>query len=84
MSEPLAAYLFENESENMAGVCLTPDATGLPALKKGDWVLRTKFALAVDQPTSIGMNPEPILRGLAANGYFIWSRNLMKPFGTSQ
>jgi hypothetical protein len=84
MTEALTVYLFENDAEDTFGVCRTAQASALPAPRAGTWTLKLKFDLAVDQPNPIGIAPEPVLRGLAANGYFVWSRHEINPFGTSQ
>lgn len=82
MSDPLTVYLFENSADDTIGICQTASGAILP--RTGAWHLKLSFPLAVDQPTPIGISPEPILRGLTANGYFVCDRNQISPFGTSQ
>lgn len=84
MSDPLTVYLFENSADDTIGICQTASGALLPTPRTGAWHLKLAFPLAVDQPTSIGIDPEPILRGLTANGYFVCNRNQINPFGTSQ
>lgn len=83
MGETLTAYLFESDADDALAVALVSSAAGLP-LVRGTWVLKLKFVLAVGLPTPFGLDPEPILRGIAANGYFAWDRKRLSPFGTSQ
>lgn len=84
MSETVPAYFFENEADGLGAVVLTQSATGLPPPSCGSWELRAKFRLGVHYPTPMGLDPEPILRGLVARGYFMWGRERIIPFGTSQ
>lgn len=84
MTEALTVYLFGNTLEDTLAVCCDPAGSSLPAPRTGSWTLKLAFPLAVDQPNPIGINPEPILRGLAANGFFVWHRDQVEPFGTSQ
>lgn len=84
MTEALTVYLFENALEDKLGVTCESSGSSLPLQGAGVWTLKLKFALAVDRPNPIGINPEPILRGLTANGYFVWSQHGTEPFGTSQ
>ncbi len=84
MTEPLTVYLFENDAEDTFAISRTANIAALPAPRAGAWTLKLKFGLAVDRPNPIGIAPEPILRGLAGNGYFVWSRHQINPFGTSQ
>lgn len=81
VTETTCAYLFCNEAENLGAVALTPSGEGLPF---GSWVLQTQFELAVQLPTPMGLDPEPILRGIKANGHFVWRIAQIIPFGTSQ
>jgi hypothetical protein len=79
------AYLFR-ASDNPSIHAVTRDALGskLPAQESGGkWVLDRQFALGVREVMPIKVAPEPILRGLAADGYFIWCEG-SNPFGTSQ
>ncbi len=79
------AYLF-SASDNPSIHAVTRDALGskLPAHESGrEWVLDPEFVLGVREVMPIKVAPEPILRRLAADGYFIWCEG-SNPFGTSQ
>lgn len=79
------AYLFK-ASGNCSVHAVTRDALGsnLPAQDSGGaWVFDREFALGVREVMSINVAPEPVLRGLAADGYFVWCEG-SNPVGTSQ
>ena len=77
------AYLFQcGESELFA---VSRDQTGVNIPKNEcaeGWQLREMFRLGVRESVPAPIQPEPILRGVAANGCFIWRRGTMH--GTSQ
>lgn len=79
------AFLFEQESSELLGVSLRADGGDLP---QGDaaepWRFLREFLLGVHEPVPEAVDPEPILRGIAAQGYFVWRRRRTEPFGTSQ
>jgi hypothetical protein len=77
------AYLFRARADD-ARYAITRDRTGgnLPETATG-WVFQTAFALGVREAMPIHAAPEPVLRGLQADGYFI-SREGSNPKGTSQ
>jgi hypothetical protein len=43
-----------------------------------------QFELGVHEAVPAAMNPEPILRGIRANGYYVWSDASGSPSGTTQ
>jgi hypothetical protein len=79
------AYLFR-ALDDPAKFAITRDRSGanLPVdSQPGGWVFETAFALGVREAMPIHASPEPVLRGLQANGYFI-SCDGSNPKGTSQ
>lgn len=79
------AYLFR-ASNDPSTHAVTRDALGsnLPSqADAGDWTLDREFALGVREVMPINIAPEPVLRGLVADGYFVWS-DRSNPKGTSQ
>ena len=52
---------------------------------RAGWILREEFQLSVQHPVPAAIAPEPILRGIAAQGYYIWRSGYAgRPKGTSQ
>lgn len=79
------AFLFVSRSDTFTyAVCRDPHCAKL--LSDGTesgWTRQAKFALGVREAMPIPVAPEPVLRGLEANGYYIW-RDGSNPKGTSQ
>lgn len=79
------AYLFR--ASNDSGVfAVTRQRLGdnLPDLDgQAEWVFDQEFALGVREAMPIHVAPEPVLRGLLADGYFLWCKG-SNPVGTSQ
>lgn len=88
MVEPLpdgarTAFLFQ--CGNGPWFAVSHDKTGanIPTAECSEgWQLRTRFALGVQEAMPVAIEPEPILRGIDANGYFVWRMGSI--FGTSQ
>jgi len=79
------AFLFVSRGDpsTYAGT-RDPDGGNLPeAGAASGWVLKQEFALGVREAMPVHVAPEPVLRGLEADGYFIW-REGSNPKGTSQ
>jgi hypothetical protein len=79
------AYLFESINDPSTHA-VTRDVRGsnLPcAGEHGGWTFDREFALGVREVMPINIAPEPVLRGLVADGYFVWS-DRSNPKGTSQ
>ena len=70
--DALRAYLFRSVGDPEL-VAVARDSTGatLPS-NSGGWQLEQAFALGVHEALPVAMNPEPIMRGIMANGYFMW------------
>jgi hypothetical protein len=80
-----AAYLFYGRQDPTIHA-VSRDATGANIPTEGapqGWVLDQRIALGVREAMPVHIAPEPVLRGLHANGFFIW-RDRSNPVGTSQ
>ena len=79
------AYLFRASNDPAVyAVTRQPLGANLPALDgQAEWVLDREFALGVREAMPIHVAPEPVLRGLLADGYFMWCKG-SNPVGTSQ
>jgi hypothetical protein len=81
------AYLFACAADELL-LAVTHDKTGanLPRDRcTSGWLMRLEFPLGVQQVMPVDMTPEPILRGILADGYFVWrDDNTNKAVGTSQ
>jgi hypothetical protein len=77
------AYLFQSEGTDWLAVALEPAGDLLPR-DKGPWTMKLPFWLGVHEALPFEADPEPILRGIVANGYFAWREGHTLPFGTSQ
>ena len=79
------AYLFR--ARNDPGThAVTLDAAGsnLPSdPEAGGWTFDREFALGVREVMPVNVAPEPVQRGLVADGYFVWTDH-SNPNGTSQ
>ncbi len=78
------AFLFVNSAHTLSAVTFDRDGRNLPHPRVCQWNFAREFQLGVQEVTPFGIDPEPILRGMAANGYFVWPVENMQPFGTSQ
>lgn len=78
------AFLFQCGESNLFAVSLDETAANIPAglCAAAAWHLRDAFALGVQEAMPIGVAPEPVLRGIKAEGYFVWRQGEI--FGTSQ
>jgi hypothetical protein len=79
------AYLFRASSDPAVyAVTRQPNGANLPTLDgQAEWVFDREFALGVREAMPIHVAPEPVLRGLLADGYFLWCKG-SNPVGTSQ
>lgn len=77
------AYLFVSRTDpSKYAVTRDRDGANLTAVE-GGWVLQQEIALGVRDAMPIHLAPEPVLRGLKADGFFIWHEG-SNPKGTSQ
>ena len=80
------AYLFQCGTEELFAVSLDKAGARLPrsSCTQG-WILREEFRLGVQHSIPAAIAPEPILQGIAAQGYYIWRSGCAgRPKGTSQ
>jgi hypothetical protein len=82
LDDAQCAFLFESRDGELYGVALDRDGSSLP--RDRDWNFRQQYPLGVHEPAPIPIDPEPILRGVNAWGFFVWRKHRMEPFGTSQ
>ena len=76
------AFLFaERDSDRKA---ITRQPLQLPASEAG-WELVQTFALGVQHIMPIDMDPEPVIKGILADGFYVWDEGrLSEPSGTGQ
>jgi hypothetical protein len=82
-SDAIAVYLFSNSEEPLNAITRDRNGNNLP-LVRGKWVFQKEMTLGVQEPLEAGIDPEPVLRGIRAAGYFIWHPDHTQPFGTGQ
>lgn len=78
------AYVFQWNDTDLFGITLEPAGTNLPCSGEGTWHSRGEIVLGVRDPLALPIDPEPVLRGIRADGYFTWRLGQTHPFGTSQ
>lgn len=76
-------YLFSNAEEMLNAVTRDRKGANLPLLR-GAWDFQKEIVLGVQEPFAAGIDPEPALRGMRSEGYFIWKSPHIEPFGSSQ
>jgi hypothetical protein len=71
-AETLQAYLFQCDDNGLyasgADLPRGPCAEG--------WRFKVAFRLGVHEPVPASIDPEPILRGIRARGYYVWREGL--------
>ena len=79
------AYLFVSRGDpTIYAVTRDPQGANLPSDGSTlTWRREGEFALGVREAMPVHIAPEPVLRGLEAQGYFIWQVG-SNPRGTSQ
>lgn len=76
------AFLFSEEGTSRKAI--TRDPIELPASEQG-WRLVQTFTLGVQHIMPIDKEPEPVLRAIFADGFYVWdSAKLPEPSGTGQ
>jgi hypothetical protein len=79
------AFLFECPQGRLLAVSRDETGSNIPTnLASGGWRFKESFALGVREPLPFNADPEPILRGLRALGFYIWREGPRNPSGTSQ
>jgi hypothetical protein len=77
------AFLFQCGDSEVFAVSHDRTGANIPTGECAEgWLLRKAFRLGVCNPVPAAIQPEPILRGIASDGYFIWRPG--KIHGTSQ
>jgi len=72
-SDVRTAYLFQCGNEDLFAV--SHDKTGgvIPGGScTSGWLLRQEFQLGTQDQLAAPVDPEPIIRGITAKGYYIW------------
>ena len=65
------AFFFR--SGEFAAVTLDGRGANLPVVgNKGRWSLERRFTLGIRHVGLQEISPEPIIRGIAAHGYYVW------------
>ena len=76
------AFLFAERSSSRKAITrqplqLPPSAT--------EWELVHTFLLGVQHIMPIDMDPEPVIRGIVADGFYVWDEAMLpEPSGTGQ
>jgi len=80
-----AAYLFYcRQDPTIHAVSRDPTGANIPTEEAPQgWVFDQRIALGVREAMPLHVAPEPVLRGLAAGGFFVW-KDRSNPMGTSQ
>ena len=78
------AFLFKSECGKFLAVSLQRNGENIPNDDQHNWILLSEFLLGIHEAVPAEIDPEPILRGVKANGYFIWRANRTMPFGSNQ
>jgi hypothetical protein len=77
------AFLFQCGECDLFAVSLDKTGANIPMVACiNGWRCRDEFRLGVHEAMPIAISPEPILRGIKADGYFIWRKGSI--YGTSQ
>ncbi len=71
------AHLFR--SGDHFAVSLDPTGSNIPLDGYEKWEHVSEFELGVHEAVPAAMNPEPILRGIRAYGYYIWGGFIRPP-----
>ena len=79
------AHLFQCDAEPLFAVSVEETGSNLPTPSCFEgWQYVEPFALGVHEAMTRAIDPEPVMRGLRAVGYYIWREGYRNPSGTSQ
>jgi hypothetical protein len=79
------AFMFQCGNSNLWAITLDGSGARLPKEAcDGEWLLRREFPLGVHEPLPVAMAPEPIIRAIDADGYYLWRQGFGQPHATSQ
>ncbi len=80
---PAFLFVSRDDPETYA-VSRDPEGGNLPSKgAESGWAHQGQFSLGVREAMPVHIAPEPVLRGLEANGFYVW-RDGSNPEGTSQ
>lgn len=73
-TQPLRAYLFHcTTARETHALTMDLTASNLPAgACLTGWVYDGEVRVSVSEPLPFRLSPEPVLRGLTGQGYYIW------------
>jgi hypothetical protein len=78
------AYLFRCGDGSLWAISYDEDGANLPRSSCPEgWQLMEAFSIGVREAMPLAIDPEPVLRGLWASGYYVW-REGSNPRGSSQ
>ena len=66
------AFLFASNQGDRFGVTLDPNGMNLPTRIGENWAFQTQFALGVQDAVPMRIDPEPLVTGIRAQGYYVW------------
>ena len=80
----VTAFVFKCRDE--AAITLESSGANLPALLPPEtWIFDRKFTLGVRDVCPIGLNPEPVIRTIRSQGFYVWRpHDPSRRSGTSQ
>src|SRR5262245_5943995 len=79
------AFMFQCGESDLWAIALDGSGAILPKDRCAQaWVLRSKFSLGVHEPVPAPLDPEPIIRAIEADGYFLWHLRSGQSHATSQ
>jgi hypothetical protein len=79
------AFIFQCGESDLWAITLDGSGAILPKDRCAqEWVLRSKFPLGVHEPVPAPIDPEPIIRAIDSDGYFLWQLHSRQPHATSQ
>ena len=68
----MTAYLFQCQGTDLFAVSLDKTGAAIPPPTNNErWLLRDEFQLGILHPVPAPIEPDQVLRGIEANGYFL-------------
>jgi hypothetical protein len=78
-------HLFRCGGDLLFAVSIDETGANLPTRTCAEgWHYVEPFVLGVREAMPRAIDPEPVLRGLRAAGYYVWREGYRNPSGTSQ
>lgn len=78
------AFMFRSRDGEQFGVSLDREGHNLPRGEGQRWEICAEFNLGVHEPVPASIDPEPLLRGIKSQGFFVWPARRILPMGTAQ